>query len=184
MTTITLGKLIEMLNHELERHHHDSLGLNEDFRKLVVFKGTPNEHLNKDLPELPAVAEGGWSEFKRILYRIGVYKAMRKKNLPFNTPVQGDFLLFDFTEKIHLNAIVACESLEDLEHKITAWGGTLNRYSTCQIPIVQGKIRRFQLQCTHSKTGEHHIYHKKGLHDDHHHNFSEYSIVALEWLDE
>jgi hypothetical protein len=184
MTSISLGKLIDMLNRELERHHHDPVGLSEEFRKNVVFKGEPNEHLNKDLPMIPSFEEGGWVEFKRILHKLGIYHATRKKNLPFATAIEGDYLLYDYTEKIHLSAIISCRDLADLELKMSSWGGTLNRFSTCQIPIVHGKIRRFELECTHRITGEHHVLHREGVHDEHSNAFDQYAKIEVQWLDD
>jgi hypothetical protein len=183
MTSITLGKLIDLLNRELEQHHHDPIGLGESFRKTVVFKGELNEHLNKDLPMIPSLEEGGWVEFKRILHKLGIYQSVRKKNLPFSTVIEGDYLLYDYTEKIHLSAIVACSDLADLEQKMASWGGTLNRFSTCQVPIVHGKIRRFQLECTDLATGEHHVLHKEGVHDEHFTAFDQYAKIEVQWLE-
>ena len=184
MTSISLGKLMDMLNRDLEQHHHDPIGLNEEFRKNVVFKGEPNEHLNKDLPMIPSFEDGGWVEFKRILHKLGIYQATRKKNLPFATLIEGDYLLYDYTEKIHLCAIISCRDLADLEAKMSSWGGTLNKFSTCQIPIVHGKIKRFQLECVHRITGEHHVLHREGVHDEHFTAFDQYAKIQVEWLDD
>lgn len=170
MTEIKLIDLIQKLLPEIDLKYPADINL----EKIKEFE---QWQINQMLTEVDFIGHAN-KHLVNPLNRSKESNGFKEREFPLTGEevVRGDYLLYDLVGHHGVALILQFDSLKELIRFVLNGGGYTNPFTTYQIPIINGQIRRFRIFYT--SNGKEHEFNKSNPPPFD----TEMTDIRLEWL--